>query len=125
MGLNVVILTGRLTRDIEVKKLSNDKAVANFSLAVNRKFNRDEVDFINCITWGKTAEIAGKYLKKGNQVGVQGSIRVGSYEKDGQKRYKTAVYVDQLEFLESKVGKKVEVVKATQGVVVDDEEFPF
>ncbi len=146
MGMNVVMLTGRLTRDPEMRYTQSGKAVANFSLAVNRKFNRDQTDFINCVAWGKTAEIAAEYLRKGNQVGVQGNIRVSSYEKDGQKRYSTEVYIDQLEFLENKgsKGAKQEVeernfssnnnssnnssntnTNTNANTDVDDEEFPF
>ncbi len=102
MGMNFVVLAGRLTSDPELKYTQAGKAFAKFSIAIARTYNRDEVDFINCTAWGKTAEIAGEYLRKGSMIGVQGSLRVSQYEQDGQKRSRTEVQVNSLEFLDSK-----------------------
>lgn len=102
MGMNFVVLAGRLTSDPELKYTQEGKAFAKFSVAVARTYNRDEADFINCTAWGKTAEIAGEYLRKGSMIGVQGSLRVSRYEQDGQKRTRTEVQVNTLEFLDSK-----------------------
>ena len=101
MGMNFVVLAGRLTSDLELKYTQASKAYAKFSIAIARTYNRDEVDFINCTAWGKTAEIAAEYLKKGSMIGVQGSLRVSQYEQDGQKRNRTEVQVNSIEFLES------------------------
>ncbi len=104
--MNKVILTGRLTKDIEVKTTSNDKEYCSFTIAVDRRFkdadgNR-QADFISCTAWNKTAEFIGKYFHKGSRIGICGSIQTRSYEKDGQKVFVTEVLVEEAEFLDSK-----------------------
>lgn len=100
--MNKVILMGRLTRDVEIK--DGDTKVGRYSLAVDRRFTKEkETDFINCVCFGKAAEFAEKYLKKGTKVVVTGRIQTGSYtNKDGQKIYTTDVIVEDQEFAESK-----------------------
>ena len=106
--MNKVILMGRLTRDPEVRysQGENQTAIARYSLAVNRRFNREgdpEADFINCVAFGKQAEFAEKYLKKGTKMTITGRIQTGSYtNKDGVKVYTTDVIVEEQEFAESK-----------------------
>lgn len=107
--MNKIILVGRLTRDPDLKNTQSGKVVANFTLAVDRRFKNaegeKEADFIPCVVWGKTAEIAGQYLAKGSQCGVSGRLQVRSYEaQDGGRRYVTEVVVDELELMSS--GKK-------------------
>ena len=104
--MNKVILVGRLTRDPEVKNTTTGKAVATFTLAVDRRFkNKDgqkEADFVPVVVWGKQAEIAGQYLSKGSQIGVSGRLQVRSYDaQDGQRRYVTEVVADEISFLSS------------------------
>ena len=103
--INKVILVGRITRDPEVKMVNSETAVCNFALACNRPYTREngdrEADFINCVAWRKQAENMGKYVRKGQLLGVEGRIQVRTYEQDGQKRYQTEVYCDQITFLES------------------------
>lgn len=97
--MNNVSLIGRLTRDPDIKYTSNDKVVANMTLAVNRD-NKNEADFIRISAFGKTAEICGKYLSKGRQVGIQGVIRTGSYKRDdGTTVYTTDVWATRIDFL--------------------------
>ena len=100
--MNVVILTGRLTRDPELKFGQSGKAYSRFSLAVDRPFSRDEVDFINCVAFGKTAELIGEYLRKGRKAGVTGRLQMNRYEVNGEKRVGYDVIVDMVEFLEPK-----------------------
>lgn len=106
--MNKVILMGRLTRDPEVRYTQGDNAsaVARFSLAVDRRFKKDEeqtADFINCVAFGKTGEFIEKYGRKGTKFVVEGRIQTGSYtNKDGQKVYTTDVVVEQVEFAENK-----------------------
>lgn len=106
--MNKVILIGRLTRDPEVRYSQGDNslAIARYSLAVDRRFKRPgeaDADFINCVTFGKAAEFAEKYLKQGTKIAVTGRIQTGSYtNKDGQKVYTTDVVVEEHEFAESK-----------------------
>ena len=104
--LNVVALTGRLTRDVELKYTQGGDAVCRFTLAVNRPFKNangeNEADFVNCTAWRKTAETMSNFLSKGSLVGVEGAIRTGSYEKDGQRIFTTEVNVNNFTFLETK-----------------------
>lgn len=105
--MNKVILLGRLTRDPEVRYGgANNTAVSRFTLAVERRFKRDNeqtADFINCLAFGKKAEFEEKYFRKGTKVCITGRIQTGSYtNKDGQKVYTTDVIVEEQEFAESK-----------------------
>lgn len=106
--MNKVILMGRLTRDPDVRysQGENPTAVARYSIAVDRRFNRGDdnnTDFINCVAFGKAGEFAEKYLHKGTKILVTGRIQTGSYtNKDGQKVYTTDVVVEDCEFAESK-----------------------
>lgn len=101
--LNRVILIGRLTRDIDLRYTQQGTAVTTFTLAVNRKFNRDEADFIDCVAWRKTAENMAQYVGKGALVAVEGRIQVRNYQdKEGRKRWATEVVSDDVRFLESR-----------------------
>lgn len=101
MAFNLVILTGRLTKDPELKHGASGAAYCKFTLAVNRMKKDDPADFIFCSAFGKTAELIAEYVKKGHQLGVQGRLQQDTYEKDGEKISKTGVTVDKIEFLES------------------------
>lgn len=100
--MNVIILTGRLTRDPELKFGQSGKAYSRFTLAVDRPMQKGETDFINCVAFGKTAELIGEYLRKGRKAGVTGRLQMGKYEVNGEKRTSYDVVVDTIEFLESK-----------------------
>lgn len=105
--MNKVILMGRLVRDPEVRcsQGENATAVARYTLAVDRKFNKEQqsADFIGCVVFGKQAEFAEKYFRQGTKIAVVGRIQTGSYtNKDGQKVYTTDVVVEEQEFAESK-----------------------
>lgn len=100
--MNLVVLTGRLTRDPELKFGQSGKAYSRFSLAVDRPFQKGEADFINCVAFGKTAELIGEYLRKGRKVGVNGRLQMNRYEANGEKRTSYDVLVENIEFLESK-----------------------
>ena len=101
MAFNLVILTGRLTKEPELKYGASGTAYCKFTLAVNRMKKDDPADFIFCSAFGKTAELIAEYVKKGNNLGVQGRLQQDTYEKDGEKISKTGVTVDKIEFLES------------------------
>lgn len=107
--MNKVFLTGRFTRDPESRMGSNSLEVSRFSLAcqndfVNKNGERD-VEFVNCVAFGKTAETINKFCKKGQQICAVGRIRNSSYDaQDGSKRYTTDIVVDQFEFLGAKGG---------------------
>lgn len=106
--MNKVVLVGRLTRDPEVRYSQGDSAtaVARYSLAVDRRFKRDNeptADFINCVVFGRSAEFAEKYFRQGMRVAICGRIQTGSYtNKDGVKVYTTEVVVEDQEFAESR-----------------------
>ena len=103
--MNKVILIGRLIKDTETRVAGNTK-VGRYTLAIDRKFKKDgeqTADFIPCVVFGKSAEFAEKYFKKGMRVAVTGRIQTGSYKnKDGQTVYTTDVMVEEQEFMESK-----------------------
>lgn len=109
-NVNKVILIGNLTRDPEVKYTPKGSAVADISLAVNRNFTldsgekREETTFVDVILWGKTAELAGQYLKKGNPLYIEGRLQLDSWEdkQSGQKRSKLRVVGETMQFLGGK-----------------------
>lgn len=99
--LNKVILIGRLTRDPELRYTPNGTAVCRFTLAVNRRFNREQTDFIDVVAWRGLAENCANYLGKGRLAAVDGSLQVRSYEtQDGQKRKAAEVVADDIRFLD-------------------------
>ena len=99
--MNKVILIGRLTKDPELSFMpKTGKAVARFNLAVTRPYKKNETDFINCKSFGKTAETIGNYITKGRQIAIVGNIRTGSYDgKDGTKKYTTEVWIESFNFI--------------------------
>lgn len=108
-NMNLAILMGFLTRDPEVRysQGENAMAIARYTIAVNRRFNRNNdeqsADFINCVAFGKAGEFAEKYFRKGTKVAITGRIQTGSYtNKDGVKIYTTDIVVQDQEFAESK-----------------------
>lgn len=133
--MNLVVLTGRLTRDPELKYGQSGKAYSRFSIAVERTFQKGEADFVNCVAFGKTAELIGEYLRKGRKVGVQGTLQMNRYEVNGEKRTSYDVIVSNVEFLEPKSGasshssESKEYSKPTPSKEpsgpIDDDEFPF
>ncbi len=103
--MNKVILTGRLTRDPEIRYSQNDTAIARYTLAVDRiiKTTDQSADFIRCVCFGKPAEFAEKYLRKGIKIAITGHIQTGSYtDRDGRKVYTTDIVVENQEFCESR-----------------------
>lgn len=106
--MNNVVLCGRIVRDPEVRYSQGDKpmAIAKYTLAVDRKFKKQgeqTADFINCLSFGKTAEFAERYFRQGIKIIIRGRIQTGSYtNRDGQKVYTTDVVVEEQEFAEKK-----------------------
>lgn len=118
--MNQTALIGRLIGDPDIKG-ADKSMVARYTLAVDRRYKRDgdpDADFIRCVTFGKGAEFAQRFLKKGTKVGVTGRIQTGSYtDKDGRKVYTTDVIVEQHEFCES---KKETTIEKTQAETPED-----
>lgn len=105
--INRTVLVGRLTRDPDLRYTPTGTAVANFTIAVNRPFKskdgEQDADFINCVVWRKPAENLANYMKKGNQIGVDGRLQSRTYDdKDGKKVFVTEVVADSVQFLEPK-----------------------
>lgn len=118
--MNIVILSGNLTKDPENGTTTNGTAYARFTLAVNKK---DGADFFNCTVWRAAAELAGKYLRKGSKCCVVGEISQREYEQDGIKRRAVEINVNQIDitFREDKEDKPEKVTNLTP---VEDE-LPF
>ena len=103
---NLVVLTGRLTADPELKTTPNGVSVTSFSIAVSRRYRAGEetqADFINIVAWRQTAEFITKYFKKGTMIGIEGSIQTRRYvDKDGKNRTVFEVVANNAQFVESK-----------------------
>ena len=104
--MNKVELFGRLTKDPEIRLTANQTQFCQFTVAVDRKFKdangQRQADFISCLAWKNTAVFIQNYFKKGNRIGLVGSIQTRNYEdNNGQKKYITEVIVDEVEFVES------------------------
>ena len=133
--MNKIILLGRLTRDPEVRYTQGDNsmAIAKFSLAVNRRFkkeNEPEADFFNCTAFSKQAEFVEKYLKQGTKILLSGRIQNDNYtNKEGQKVYSIQIMVEEIEFAESKNNSTSEPSQSNDGFMnIPDglqEELPF
>ena len=141
--LNKVIIGGRLTREPEATVTTSGTDVSKFTVAVPRRFNRDETDFLNVVAFGKTSEFVNKYFSKGSSIIVVGSIQSRSYEKDGQKRYLTEIIAEEVNFAGSKkdnndnsslnneypddATEALEALRGNDGFapVDDDSELPF
>ncbi len=139
--MNISILTGRLTRDPELRFTPSGIAVAKFTLAVDRPYTNNEgkrdADFIPVVVWKKTAEAVGDHLKKGQKVGVQGRIQTRSYEKDGRKVYITEIVAENVEFPPKSDHAQSAQSQASQspsqsqgsdnnyGPWIDDDDLPF
>lgn len=97
--INTVVLTGRITKDVELRRTTSGKTCTSFTLAVNR--NKQETDFINCVAWNQVAELLERYTRKGFQIGVEGRIQTRNYDdRNGKKVYITEVLVNSISFLD-------------------------
>lgn len=123
--MNKAIISGRMTKDPELRFLPDGKAVSTFTLAVNR-MKKGEADFIKVTVWGNSAESVAKYCFKGSLAEVDGSIRTGSYEKDGKKVYTTDIMANQVNFLDTKKkdGENSESADPFDEII-SDAEIPF
>lgn len=104
MYLNKVLLYGNLTRDPEIRALPSGQQVASFSLATNRTYKnkdgqkQDAVEYHNVVAFGRLADLIGQYMKKGRPIYVEGRIQTRSWEKDGEKKYRTEIVVENFQF---------------------------
>lgn len=100
--MNTVAILGRTTSQIELRTTQSGKSIVRFTLAVARRFDKEKTDFIDVLAWNKTAELLSKYVQKGQQIAIQGSIQTGIYEKDGIKRKTFEIVADNVSFCGSK-----------------------
>ena len=132
--MNYCHFIGRTTKAPEVRYTQGDKptVIANFTLAVQRKFSKDKVDFIDCVAFGKTAEFLEKYIGQGDKIAVTGSLQIEPYtDKNGVKRYPAKIYVIEVDFAQSKTedvqkGEKVDAdgfMNIPDGI--DESALPF
>lgn len=133
--MNKVILIGRLVRDPELRFTGTGKAVAQFTLAVNKTFSKArEADFFKIVVWGTIAEACANHLAKGRLVGIEGRLQSRSYIKDDEKRYVTEVVAEQVQFLEwgpkkqDSQNQHIDIADIDTNdfyVMDDDEDIPF
>lgn len=111
-SFNKVLLMGNLTRDVEIRHTSSNTAVGNFGIAVNRRYKtqsgeqREDVTFVDCEAWGRTAEVMAQYLGKGRSVFIEGRLKLDQWEdkNGGGKRSKLSVVVENFQFVDSNQG---------------------
>ena len=121
--MNLVILSGRMARDPELRYTSGGKAYTTFTLAVQK--TKDEAEFIDCVAWEKTAENIAEYFRKGNRILIQGRLNVSSYEQNGEKRKSVKVQAFNFEFIDSKNSGNNQNGNKNNYDPDEDEEFPF
>lgn len=132
MYLNKVMVYGNLCRDPEMKALPSGSNVTNFSIATNRTYNdkdgnkQEEVEYHNIVVFGKQAENVAKYLTKGSSAYVEGRLQTRSWEKDGQKMYRTEIVAETVQFGPKGGGDQVQTPKDEPEVgVAGDDSIPF
>lgn len=127
--MNKVILTGRITKELELRFTQNNKAVVEFTIATNRPVNKDGervADFINCIVYGSQADNLSKYQGKGSLIAVFGELRVDTWKnEEGKTRYKTYVLANNIEFLENKKETNKENLTVQKEQTPVEETNPF
>lgn len=129
--MNKVFIIGRLTKAPEHRTTPNGISVTTFSVAVTRRMNREESDFLNVVAWRGLADNCAKYLVKGQQAAVCGELRTRSYDaKDGTKRYVTEIQADDVKFLAKPKGAENREAKdgmfaPDDGYMQDDDDLPF
>ena len=118
---------GNLTKDPEQRSTQTGKTVCNFSIAINQKFgDKETTEFVNCVAWGKLAEICGNYLTKGKQVYVSGRLQTRKWEtKEGATRYSTEIVADQMQMLGGKGQKPQDEPQKQQQATEPEDESPF
>ena len=126
MAMNKIFLQGRLTKDPEIRLTSKNDKVARFTIAVDRDFNREETDFINCVAFKATAAFIESYFTKGDMILVAGRLHMQQYtSKDGSNRTAAEVLTDNVWFCGGKVKTKDSATGAQLTDVEDDGQLPF
>ncbi len=127
--MNNIVLLGRLTKDADIRSTQSGKVVASFTLAVDRPYTQNgkkEADFIACQIWGKSAEVLGKSVHKGQRVLLEGRLQIRQYtDKNGNKRTAAEVVTDRFEFIERKEQTETQGMETFGQQMPFDEEIPF
>lgn len=127
--MNNIVLLGRLTKDADIRSTQSGKLVASFTLAVDRPYTQNgkrEVDFIACQIWGKSAEVLGKSVHKGQRILLEGRLQIRQYtDKNGNKRTAAEVVADRFEFIERKEQTESQGMENFGQQMPFDEEIPF
>lgn len=131
--MNKAILVGRLTKDVELRTTASGVSTCTFTVAVNRRFKNAEggydADFINCVAWRQSAEFVAKYFKRGDWIGVSGSIQTRNYEKDGHKVYVTEINAEEIDFVSNKNNNSAPTenfdMAGFEPIPDDDTDLPF
>lgn len=127
--MNNIVLLGRLTKDADIRSTQSGKVVASFTLAVDRPYTQNgkrEVDFIACQIWGKSAEVLGKSVHKGQRILLEGRLQIRQYtDKNGSKRTAAEVVADRFEFIERKEQTEPQGMENFGQQMPFDEEIPF
>lgn len=132
MNLNKVFILGNLTRDPELKSLPSGTAVTNFAVATNRVWEdkdgkkQENVEFHNLVAMGRPAEVISTFLKKGDQVLVEGRLQTRSWESEGKKNYKTEIFVESFQLGGKRAEEKVETPNATSAKdeQLEEQQYP-
>lgn len=121
---NLVVECGRLTKDPDIRYTDTGMCIAKYTLAVEKRTNREECDFIPCVAFGKSGEFVEKYLEKGKKIIVTGKLQSGSYERDGQRIFSLNVVAEQHEFADNKGVDRLQTVEDNKyGQVVANNPF--
>lgn len=125
--MNLVVIKGRIARMDDLRYTQSGTAVVSFSVAVDRRFSKErEADFINVTAWQKTAEFIAQYFAKGQEILINGRLQVSSYDKDGEKRYKTEVIAENVEFCGSKKQENASPFGLGEEVITfQDDDLPW
>lgn len=127
--MNNIVLLGRLTKDADIRSTQSGKVVASFTLAVDRPYTQNgkkEADFIACQIWGKSAEVLGKSVHKGQRVLLEGRLQIRQYtDKNGNKRTAAEVVADRFEYIERKEQTETQGMETFGQQMAFDEEIPF
>lgn len=122
--MNLLVIKGRISSDIQLKATASGKEVANFSVAVNRRFKREETDFFEVVAWGKTGVFVNTYFKKGQEILLSGEMQCRKWpDKEGNNHYTWELIADTVEFCGSKNDGSVQPNQAEQPA--DDDDAPF
>lgn len=127
--MNNIVLLGRLTKDADIRSTQSGKVVASFTLAVDRPYTQNgkkEADFIACQIWGKSAEVLGRSVHKGQRILLEGRLQIRQYtDKNGNKRTAAEVVTERFEFIERKEQTETQGMATFGQQMPFDEEIPF